>query len=226
MGAGRGRHKWLIHTSTLIKVVFLTPLPLFHSLLTPVFDVPQKPYPDAGVAQSLYSPRGPCKYAIKDGVTIPRGFLEGISPQAFAVLGGEISEVLALPLLWDAFEDTVSVNGSTISLLFFELGKEIRQKWRLCTGAEGLSEEAVNPIKKISFTVQQMGDQLMIVLHSCSTASVSTARVGSEGGPVPAEEAGGLTRDGAAGGVSGQMHNEWKISKVRYPQVLLNLVAF
>ena len=76
---------------------------------------------------------------------------------------------LALPLLWAAFEGTVSVNGSTISLLSFELGKEIRQKWWLCTVAEGLSEEAVNPIENILFTVQQLGNQLMIVPHPPST---------------------------------------------------------
>ena len=100
---------------------------------------------------------------------IPQGFLEGISPRAFAVLDGKISEVLALPLLCAAFEGTVSVNGSTISLLPFELSKEIRQKWRLCTVAEGLSKEAVNPIENILFTVQQLGNQLMIVPHPRST---------------------------------------------------------
>ena len=70
-----------------------------------------KSYPDAQVAQS--------------------GFLESISPRTFSVFGGEISEVLALPLLWAVFVGTVSVNSSTISLLPFELGEEIRQKWGL-----------------------------------------------------------------------------------------------
>jgi hypothetical protein len=44
---------------------------------------------------------------------ISQGFLEDIAPHSLAVFGGEITEVLALSLLWTAFEGAVTVNGTT-----------------------------------------------------------------------------------------------------------------
>jgi hypothetical protein len=149
-----------------------------------------KPYPDAQVAHSLCSPCGPCKYSIKDGVTIHQGFLEDVAQHSFAVFGDEITEVPELSLIWAAFEGAVTVNGTRCSVVPTVLGDEIKQKW-LCTGGS-----EVKPIKRISFSMQQLGDQLMIV-PLCKR--ISATRDKSKGGAVPAGEA-GLTGHEAAGG--------------------------
>ena len=52
---------------------------------------------------------------IKDGVQIPEGFLGRIVPKTMAIFGRDVSEVLALPLLWAAFEDEVTVNGTNVN---------------------------------------------------------------------------------------------------------------
>ena len=63
-----------------------------------------QPYPDARVASVLCGPRGPCKYVINDDVVMMAGFLESIMPNSHEVFGSDIAKVLALPLLWAAFE--------------------------------------------------------------------------------------------------------------------------
>ncbi len=98
--------------------------------------------------------------------------------------------MLALSLIWAAFEGTVTVNGTRCSVVPTMLGDEIKQKWLCARGSE------VNPIKRILFSVQQLGDQLMIVPLR---KRISATRDKSEGGVVPAEEA-GLTGLEAAGG--------------------------
>ncbi len=74
------------------------------------------------------------------------------------------------------------------------LGYVIKQKWLCAGGSE------VNPIKTILFSVQQLGDQLMIV-PLCKR--ISATRDESKGGVVPAEEAGLTGHKAAGGGVAG-----------------------
>lgn len=109
---------------------------------------------------------------IKDGVQIPEGFLGSIVPKTMAIFGRDVSEVLALPLLWAAFEDEVTVNGTKCQLVPSSLRDEIKRKWLSSGGDDS------NPIERISFSIQQLGDQLMIV-------PLSMGGGGGEGGAVP-----------------------------------------
>ena len=84
---------------------------------------------------------------IKDGVQIAEGFLGSIVPKTMAVFGREVLEVLALPLLWAAFEDEVTVNGTKCQLVPSALHDEIKRNW-LSSGGEDS-----NPIEKILFSV-------------------------------------------------------------------------
>ncbi len=115
---------------------------------------------------------------------IPEGFLGRIVPKSFAVFGREVADVLALPLLWAVFEDSVTVNGTECRLIPPAMRDEIKGKW-LSSGGED-----VNPIEKISFAVQQLGDQLMIVPLCMGGAAGE--------GAVPVVQ--GSTGNGIAGG--------------------------
>ena len=112
---------------------------------------------------------------IKDGVQIAEGFLGSIVPKTMAVFGREVLEVLALPLLWAAFEDEVTVNGTKCQLVPSALRDEIKRKW-LSSGGEDS-----NPIEKISFSVQQLGDQLMIIPLSMGGVAVKGGRCQLQG---------------------------------------------
>jgi hypothetical protein len=83
--------------------------------------------------------------------------------------------VLALSLLWAAFEGAVTVNGTRCSIVPTVLGDKIKQKWLCAGGSE------VNPVKRIVFSVQQLGDQLMIIPL---LKKISATRDKSEGGAV------------------------------------------
>jgi hypothetical protein len=152
---------------------------------------------------------------------IPQGFLADIVPQTMAVLGHDILEVLALPLLWAAFEDAVTVNGTECRLVPTAMRNKIMHKWL------SLGGEDSNPIEKILFSVQQLGNELMLFPLSMGRA----ARDEGEGG---AASVAGFMGNVVAGGVSHWMpcipnfflcNNKWKISEWRSPQILLSLVA-
>lgn len=98
--------------------------------------------------------------------------------------------MLALPLLWAAYEHTATVNGTEYSLIPQDLGQKILKKWQQAGG-----DPELNPIEKIPFSVQQLGDQ-MVVVPLCK---VPAAR-GRDEGVVPVMEA-GLMGGEAAGGV-------------------------
>jgi hypothetical protein len=123
---------------------------------------------------------------------IPQGFLEDIALHLFAISDGEITGVLVLSLLWNAFKGAVTVNGTRCFVVPTVLGDKIKRKWLCAGGSE------VNPIERILFSLQQLGDQLMI-LPLCKR--ISTTRDESEGGAVPAEEAGLMGHEAAGGGV-------------------------
>ncbi len=66
--------------------------------------------------------------------------------------------MLALPLLWVAFEGETTVNEYTVHIIPPQLASDIKDRWL----GSGNSPD-VNPIEKISLAVQQLGDQLVIV---------------------------------------------------------------
>ena len=116
-----------------------------------------KPYPDARVAGCLCGQRGPCKYVVKDGMDVPDEFLEEITPNACAVFGADVARVLALPLLWAAYERTFTAKGHVIVIMPEQLAMKIKQAW---IRSGGLVD--VDPIEKIPLTIHQMGDQLIL----------------------------------------------------------------
>ena len=114
---------------------------------------------------------------------IAEGFLGSIVPKTMAIFGRDVSEVLALPLLWAAFEGETSVNGYTVPLIPPHLASNIKDCWVVA----GNSPD-VNPIETVSLSIQQVGDQLVIV-PICSHASppVETRVAGETGGDVDVE---------------------------------------
>ncbi|KAL3758123.1 hypothetical protein ACHAWU_004204 [Discostella pseudostelligera] len=93
----------------------------------------EKPYPDARVAGVLCGPRGPCKYAVKDGMAVSTDFLEEITPNACAVLGVDVARVLALPLLWASYERTFTAQGVELTIMPERLAEKIKRSW-ICSG--------------------------------------------------------------------------------------------
>ena len=120
-----------------------------------------QPYPDARVAACLCGVRGACKYVFKDGTVISNEFLESITPHACEVFGVEVARVLALPLIWAAYEQQVSFEGHDIPIIGTRFAQRIKAAW---IRAGGTPE--VNPITRVRLAMQQFGDQLRIVpLH-------------------------------------------------------------
>ncbi len=108
------------------------------------------PYPNARIASG--------KYAIKGSNAISDNITELLVPNIHAAFGSEIARVLALPLLWAAFEGDMTVNGYTLSIIPKELASAMKERW-IAAG----NSLACNPVEKISLAVQQLGDQLAIV---------------------------------------------------------------
>ncbi len=116
------------------------------------------PYPDARVASVLTGPQGTCKYAVKGGIHISDSTIKSLVPKIHAAFGGNIAGVLALPLLWAAFEGNITVNGHTFPIIPDQLTLLMKEQW-MAAGNSPVN----NPIEKISLAVQQLGDQLAIV---------------------------------------------------------------
>ncbi len=70
---------------------------------------------------SLCGPRGPCKYAERDGVDLSDDFFCSIASQCVEAFGREVAIILAHLLLWAAFKDDVRVNEQVISLISSDL---------------------------------------------------------------------------------------------------------
>jgi hypothetical protein len=88
---------------------------------------------------------------------VPDEFLEEITPNACAVFGADVARVLALPLLWAAYERTFTAKGHVIVIMPEQLAMKIKQAW---IRSGGLVD--VDPIEKIPLTIHQMGDQLIL----------------------------------------------------------------
>jgi hypothetical protein len=121
-------------------------------------DVDQ-PYPDARVAAVLCGPCGPCKYAVKAGMVVPAAFLDSIVPHCCAAFGTQVARVLALPLLWAAYEHEAQVSGAQRTLIpITGLAEEIQLEWIHAGG-----NPDVNPVKKIGLAVVQNWEQMCLV---------------------------------------------------------------
>ena len=83
---------------------------------------------------------------------------EGTTSVMLSSFGRNSACVLALPLLWAAFECETTVSEHTVPIIPPQLVSDIKDRW---VGA-GNSPD-VNPIEKISPAVQQVDDQLVII---------------------------------------------------------------
>jgi len=111
------------------------------------------PYPDAKVASVLCGPRGPCKYALRDRVSLTDDFFSSIAPRCIEAFGREVGIILARSLLWAAYEKEVRTNKKVISVIPSDLGARIKAVYG---GGD------VNPIEKVGLVVSQRMDQLEI----------------------------------------------------------------
>ena len=98
--------------------------------------------------------------------------IETLVPKIHSSFGGSIACVLALPLLWAAFEGETTVNEYTVPIIPPQLASDIKDHW-----VEAGNSPNVDPIEKISLVVYQLGDQLSVVpIHSPAPATME-ARV-------------------------------------------------
>jgi hypothetical protein len=75
----------------------------------------------------LTNPRGPCKHAVKGGYVISDIITESLVPNVHAAFGSETARVLALPLLWAAFEGDITVNVYTLPIIPNELATVMKE---------------------------------------------------------------------------------------------------
>lgn len=140
-----------------------------------------QPYPDARVAATLCGVRGPCKYVFKDGRDASNEFLESITPCACEVFGVEVARVLALPLLWAAYERCVLYMGREYSIIPDRFARKIKDAWIHAGG-----DADINPLRKVKLSMQQFGDQLHIVpLDEPHGGDGGGDNGGSDGHPPP-----------------------------------------
>jgi hypothetical protein len=119
--------------------------------------------------QSSLAPHRPCKYAIKGG-HISDAVIESLVPKIHASFGGKIARVLALPLLWAAFEGETTVNEYTLPIIPHQRASDIKDRWVGSRNSPG-----VNPIEKISLAIQQLSDQLVIgPIHHPAPPAIET----------------------------------------------------
>ena len=135
------------------------------------------PYPDALIAGKLCGPSGPCRYALRklpgqqDNEITNEYLMRHVVPQAKKRLGEEMALVLALPLLWAAFEDeklklspapeeASTQVPKTVALLHPALQDRIIRSYKSAFGE--LPGSISNPVMKIPIVPQGYGDQLYI----------------------------------------------------------------
>lgn len=120
------------------------------------------PCPDACIASVWTSPQGPFKYAINGGNSLNAGITEMLVPNINAALGDNIAGVMALLLIWAAFEGDMVVNGHTLPIIPKPLSEHLKGIWVSMSNAP-----EIDPIEKISLAVQQLCDQLAIIPLVC-----------------------------------------------------------
>jgi hypothetical protein len=151
------------------------------------------PYPDAKVAACLTGVRGPCKYVAKTNRGITDAFLESIVPNAVNALGADVGRVLALPLLWAAFEGGVTIDGTFYEFMPPRMAEEIKNAYFRHVGGHVMG----NVVEKVGLKIRKQGDQLKIspiLLKRCGGGLGVGVR--NNGGDNTDNEAGDV--DGAA----------------------------
>ena len=91
-------------------------------------------------------------------MVVPAAFLDSIVPHCCAAFGTQVARVLALPLLWAAYECEAPVSGAQRTLIPTRLAEEIQREW---IHVEGIPD--VNPVEKIGLAVVQNGEQMCLV---------------------------------------------------------------
>ena len=128
-----------------------------------------QPYPDALVSGKLCGICGACMYALRKlqqaNQVSSQFLLDHIAPQVSKRLGDDMALVLALPLLWAAFEDkkfeVVDASSSpTAALLHLSLTSRIITAYQTAYG--NLPSTIYNTVIRISIVAQGVGDQLLI----------------------------------------------------------------
>jgi hypothetical protein len=117
------------------------------------------PFPDAKVASVLCGPRGPCKYATREGIELTDDFLCSLLPVCERAFGRDIAVIFARALLWASFEPSIRVNDEVLRLIPQSLQRKILSA---CAQHIPLWGEGSNPIEKIGLLVGQRMDQLEI----------------------------------------------------------------
>lgn len=128
-----------------------------------------QPYPDALIAGKLCGPSGACRYVLRklqQATQVSNQFLlDHVAPHVSKRLGEDMALVLALPLLWAAFEDKKfeGVEASSrppAALLHPTLKDRIINAYQASYAA--LPSNIDNPVMKVSIVAQGFGDQLLI----------------------------------------------------------------
>ena len=91
-------------------------------------------------------------------MVVPAAFLDSIVPHCCAAFGTQVARVLALPLLWAAYEREAPVSGAQRTLIPMRLAEEIQREWIHVGGIPD-----VNPVEKIGLAVVQNGEQMCLV---------------------------------------------------------------
>ena len=120
------------------------------------------PYPDSLAAHKLCGPRGSCKYKPNRQVNLPNSFiLEKIVPHCMSLLGDAAALLLGHALLWAAFQDK-NHRDEDYPLVQTWLRDRIVRSYEETYGPCE-SQNVDNPIKRISFVPQGVGDQVNII---------------------------------------------------------------
>ena len=127
------------------------------------------PYPDARCAEGLCGPEGAVMY--DPIIHVPIGFLEQIAPNAASLFPDpKVAHVLALPLIWAAWNNEYDTESGEVLLLPVEFAASIRRRWTALTGSTDC------PVEKKRLLVGGVGDQLYISpLRTISTEAAAAA---------------------------------------------------
>jgi hypothetical protein len=111
--------------------------------------------PDARVAFIFPSLEEPVSMPLR---ILNARVIENFVPNINASFGDNIAGVLVLLLLWVAFERDMVINGHTLPIIPKPIAECIKGIWIAVR-----NPPEINPTKKISLAVQQLGNLLVII---------------------------------------------------------------